>query len=141
MAHLDLATTVTVRPAPIVPAGDEVMTVTSRVVLSGAVVVAVHGVVDGTTGPSLQDRLISHVRSTRHLIVDLGGVSLLCAAGLTVLVAVREAALLASCRLCVVARTRPVRLPLLITGLAEVLDLHTDLAPALVCAGLPDRPR
>lgn len=137
MAPLDLITAVTVRPTPIAPAGVGLMTVASRVVLSGAVVVVVHGEVDRATSPLLQDRLIAHVRSTHHLIVDLGGVSFFGAAGLTVLVAVREAALLANCRPCVVARTRPVRRPLMLTGLVDVLDLHTDLTQALMCAELP----
>jgi anti-sigma B factor antagonist len=139
MAPLDLTTTVSVRPTPIAPAGVGLMTVASRVILSGAVVVVVHGEVDRATCPLLQDRLIAHVRSTHHLIVDLGGVSFFGAAGLTVLVVVREAALLANCRPCVVARTRSVRQPLTITGLADVLDLHSDLASALVCAELPAR--
>jgi anti-sigma B factor antagonist len=136
MAHLDLATPVAARPAPLALAG-EGMTVTSRVVPSGAVVVAVHGEVDGMTCPLLHDRLIAHVRSTHHLILDLSGVSFFGAAGLTVLVVVREAALSADCRSCVVARTRPVRLPLMVTGLVDVLDLHADLADALVCQDLP----
>lgn len=59
--------------------------------------------------------------------------SFLGAAGLTVLVLVREEALLEPCRLCVVARTRLVRLPLMITGLVDVFDVHSDLVGALVC--------
>lgn len=123
MAHLDHATTVAVRPAPID--------------LTGVAVVAVDGEVDRTTCPPLLDRLLAHVRSSHHLIVDLGGVSFFCAAGITVLVVVREMALLEDCRLCVVARTRSVRRPLMITGLADVFDLHADLAGALVCRELP----
>lgn len=127
MAHLDHATTLASRPAPID--------------LAGAVVVRVHGEVDGTTCPQLLDRLLAYVRSTHHLILDLGGVSFFGAAGLTVLVQVREAALLRDCRLCVVAPTRTVRLPLMITGLTDVFDLHADLADALVCRELPAGPR
>lgn len=137
MALFDVTTTIAARPAPIAPAGGELMTVTSRVVPSGALVVAVQGEMDATTCPLLHDQLIAHVRSTRHLILDLSGVSFFGAAGLTVLVVVREAALPADCRLCVVARTRPVRLSLMITGLVDVFDLHTDVTEALVCPGLP----
>lgn len=137
MAHLDVTTTVAAQPSPIALAGGELMTVTSRVVASGAVVVAVHGEADGTTCPLLHDRLIAHVRSIHHLILDLGGLSFFGAAGLTVLVVVRQAALLADCRLCVVVGTRSVRLPLMITGLVDVFDLHTDLTGALVCPDLP----
>jgi anti-sigma B factor antagonist len=141
VAHLDHTTIVALHPAPIDRAGGELLTVTARAVPSGAVVVAVHGEVDGTTCPLLLDRLMAHGRSTHHLILDLGEVSFFCAAGLTVLVVVREAALLADRKLCVIANTRQVRLPLMITGLDGVLDLHADLAGALVCPELPAGPR
>lgn len=137
MAHVDVIMTVAVRPAPIAPAGGELMIVTSRVVPSGAVVIAVHGEVDGTTCPLLHNRLIAHVRSTHHLILDLSGVSFFGAAGLTVLVVMREAALLVDCRPCVVARSRTVQRSLMITGLVDVLDLHTDVTGALTCPELP----
>src|SRR5688500_11698778 len=105
--------------------------------LAGAVVVVVHGEVDGTTRLPLRDRLLAYVRSTHHLILDLRDVSFFAAAGLTVLVEVRAAALLADCRLCVVARARLVLLPLMITGLADVFDVHDGLAGALACRELP----
>lgn len=125
------------RPAGIDLGGGDLLTVTEPLVAPDVVVVAVHGAVDGTTCPWLHDRLVAHVRSTHHLVVDLGEVSFLGAAGLTVLVVVREEALAERCRLCLVAGTRLVRLPMMITGLVDVFDLHTDLADALVCQELP----
>jgi anti-sigma B factor antagonist len=140
VVHLDQTLDVALKPVPIGRAVGELLSVIARGD-ARCLVVAVHGEVDGTTGPLLQDRLLAHLRATRHLIADLGGVSFFGAAGLTVLVVVREAALLANRRLCVVARTRQVCLPLMITGLDGVLDLHRDLARALVCPELPAGPR
>lgn len=141
MTHLDQIPNVVLRSVPIGRATGELVTVASRVVPTGAIVAAVHGEVDATTSPLVRDRLLADVYATHHLVVDLGGVSFFGAAGLTVLVVVREAALRASRKLCVVARTRPVRMPMMITGLDGELDLHTELACALVCPRLPARPR
>lgn len=132
MAHLDQTPNIALKPVPIDRTAGELLSVTARNE-GQCVVLAVHGEADPTTCPLLRDQLVAHVRSARHLIVDLGGVSFFGAAGLTVLVVAREAALLAGCRLCVVAHTRQVRLPLMITGLDDVFDLHLDLASALVC--------
>jgi len=117
------------------------LTVTEPLAPPDVVVVAVRGEVDGAACPWLSDRLVARVRSTHHLVVDLSDVSFLGAAGLTVLVLLREEALVERCRLCVVARTRLVRLPLMITGLVDVFDVHGDLVGALVCRELPAGPR
>lgn len=110
----------------------ELLTVTVSPVLPGVVVLAVRGEVDPSTSRELQDRLLAHVRSTGPpLIIDLTGVTFLCAAGLTVLVAVWDAAAALGVRLCVVARTRAVLRPMRITVLDEVLDVHPDIAGAL----------
>jgi len=140
MAHL-IQTTVALRPALIGRSSAELLTVTTQVAPSGALVLAVRGEVDSSTCPLLRVRLIAQLRSTHHLVLDLGEVSFLSAAGLTVLVVVREAALVAGTRLCVVARSRAVRLPLMITGLTGVIDLHLDVADALLCSSLPAGPR
>lgn len=57
------------------------------------------------------------------------------AAGLTVLVNAREAAVAAGITLCLVASTRPVLLPLRITGLDSMFDISPNLTHALVRAG------
>jgi anti-sigma B factor antagonist len=114
----------------------ELLTVTVRPILSGPIVLAVHGEVDSSTSPQLQDGLLAHLRPTGpSLVVDLTDVSFLGAAGLTVLVTVDEAAMAARVRLCVVAHTRPVLRPLRITGLDDRFDLHPDIAHALLRLG------
>lgn len=133
MANLDVTATPGPFPIQMSRCAAEVLTVTSRPTPSGAVVVVVRGEVDMTTCSLLRDRLIDHLRSTHQLVLDLGGVRLLCAAGLTALLVVRETALLTGTSLCLVARTRPVRRPLMITELADVFDLHADVAGALLC--------
>lgn len=96
-----------------------------------AVVIAVRGEVDSCTSPLLRDRLLEHVRpACLQLVVDLTEVSFFGAAGLTVLVTVREAAEAAGVRLCLVAGTRVVLRPLMITGLDEALDICPDIAHA-----------
>ncbi|MCX2949106.1 STAS domain-containing protein [Lentzea sp. NEAU-D7] len=117
----------------------ELLTTTLRTAPSGAVVVAVSGEVDMITCAVLRDRIAEQLRFTHHLVVDLSEVSFLSAAGLTVLVHVREMAERTGTSLCVVARTRQVRSPLTITGLSGLLDLHLDVGEALACrhASLP----
>ncbi|MFI6096517.1 STAS domain-containing protein [Lentzea sp. NPDC051213] len=118
---------------PLLPAEAERLTVTARRDVPGVVVLAVCGEVDPCTSSQLQDRLLAHLRSTGPpLIIDLTGVSFLGAAGLTVLVTVRDAAAAARVRLCVVANTRSVLRPLRITGLNDEFDLHLDLTGALL---------
>jgi anti-anti-sigma factor len=94
----------------------------------GVVVFAVHGEVDSYTSPQLRDRLLDHLRPTcRQLVVDLTEVSFFAAAGLTVLVIVREAATAAGVRLFLVADTPVVLRPLMITGLDDVFDIYPDI--------------
>ena len=114
----------------------ELLTVTARPIVSGAVVLVVRGEVDLVTGPPLKIRLLEHVRPTGPpLVIDLSDVIFLGAAGLTVLVTVREAAMAAGVVLCLVGRTRPVLLPLHITGLDGVFDICPDIAHALLRLG------
>jgi anti-sigma B factor antagonist len=73
------------------------------------------------------------------MVLDFTQVDFLCAAGLPVLVVLSELAQRAGTVLCVVARNRPVRPPLMITGLTGVLDLPLGVDEALACerAGAP----
>jgi anti-sigma B factor antagonist len=66
--------------------------------------------------------------STDRPLTDVGFFG---AAGLTVLVTVRQAAMATGVSLPVVAQTRPVLLPLRITGLNLVFDIHPNLAHAV----------
>jgi anti-anti-sigma factor len=96
----------------------------------------VRGEVDMLTSTQLTDHLLPHVRGTvPYVIVDLSGVGFFAAAGLTVLVNARDAAMTAGVTLCLVASTRPVLLPLTITGLDSLFDISPDLTHALLRAG------
>jgi anti-anti-sigma factor len=120
----------------------ELLTIAVYPAAPAVVVVAVCGEVDLYTAPRLQDGLLVHLYpGAPQLIVDLTGVDFFGAVGLTVLVAVKEAAMAAGIRLFVVANTRPVLLPLTITGLDRVFDLYPDLPHALRSSGdCPDGP-
>ena len=112
--------------------GTELLTVTAHPVAPGAVVIVVHGEVDLCTSRLLQEGLFAHLHhTTSQMIVDFTGVGFFEATGLTVLVTVRQAAVAAGIRLYVVADTRPVLLPLTITGLDRVFDIYPDPAHAL----------
>ncbi|WP_143467061.1 STAS domain-containing protein [Lentzea kentuckyensis] len=128
------ARTAAVRP-DFQPAG-EVLTVTVCPAPPDAVVLAVCGELDSSTSPLLRDRLLDHVRPTcPQLVVDLTEVTFFGAAGITVLVAAREAAETAGIRMCLVACTRVVLRPLTITGLDSVFDVCPDLAHARLHMG------
>ncbi|HKS48965.1 MAG TPA: STAS domain-containing protein [Amycolatopsis sp.] len=125
-------------PSPVVAVlptgrpGKALLTLTAHPDPPGAVVVAVRGEVDLFTSPLLRDGLLAHLRHTGpQLIIDLSDVGFFGAAGITVLVTVGEAAMAAGVGLSVIARTRPVLLPLRITGLDGVLNIYPDLAHAL----------
>lgn len=108
------------------------LTVTPYAVPPDTTVIAVLGDVDLCTGPLLLDTLLAHVRPLGpQLVIDLTDVSFFGSTGLTVLMTVRHEAEEAGVRLSVVADKRPVLLPIQITGLHRVLDLHPDLNRAL----------
>lgn len=114
----------------------QLLTITTHPAPPAATVLTVHGEVDALTSTQLADRLLPHVRDTvPHVIVDLTDVDFFAAAGLTVLVNARQAAVAADTTLCLVASTRPVLLPLTITGLDGLFDIHPDLTHALARAG------
>ncbi|SDP93489.1 STAS domain-containing protein [Lentzea jiangxiensis] len=133
MERIDITTTFDPRHAQVSRCPAEVFVVTTRTAPSGAVVVAVRGEVDMATCMVVRDQITEQLRFTDHLVLDLSEVAFFCAAGITVLVVVGKAAQLTGADLCVVARTRQVRLPLMITGLSGVLDLHLDVGEALEC--------
>jgi anti-sigma B factor antagonist len=121
---------------PDLDSGTEFLTVTAHPVPPSAVVITVRGEVDLVTSPLLRDRLLAHLHDTApQMIVDLTKVGFLGAAGLTALLTARQAATAAGITLCVVAHTRPVLLPLTITGLDGVFDIYPDLAQALLRSG------
>jgi anti-anti-sigma factor len=112
------------------PAAD-LLTVTACPVPPDALVLAVHGEVDLTTTSFLQNTLLGHLYdAVTHVVVDLTAVDFMSAAGLTVLVNVKQAAVAAGINVCLVARTRVVLLPLTITGLDSGFDIYPELAAA-----------
>ncbi|RDI24474.1 STAS domain-containing protein [Lentzea flaviverrucosa] len=133
MAQIDVSSIISPRPGRMGRRSAELLTTTLWAASSGAIVVSVSGEVDMITCVALRDRFVEQLRLTHHLVVDLSEVSFLGAAGLTVLVEVREMAQRTGTGLCVVACSRQVRCPLTITGLSDVLDLHLDVGEALTC--------
>jgi anti-sigma B factor antagonist len=127
-------------PAPGPHPGAEFLTVTAHPTPPDAVVIMARGEVDLYTSPLLLDALLAQLRPPGpRLIVDLTAVDFFSAAGLTVLATVRQAALAVGTGLCLVAHTRPVLLPLTITGMHTQFDIYPDLAHALRrVAGGPD---
>ncbi len=104
------------------------LTVAARPVPPDAIVLAVRGEVDISTTSLLQNALLAHLRdAVPQVVVDLTAVDFLGAAGLAVLVNVREAAVTAGSSLCLIARTRVVLRPLTITGLDGVFDIYPEL--------------
>ena len=125
----------TATPQPHRYSATQLLTITTCPAPPAATVLTVRGEVDALTSTQLTDQLLPHVRDTvPHVIVDLTDVGFFAAAGLTVLVNARQAAMAAGTTLCLVASTRPVLRPLTITGLDSLFDIHPDLTHALVRA-------
>lgn len=118
----------------------EPLTVTADRVFPGVVLIRVRGEVDLVTSPLLLDALLAHLHGPgSQLIIDLTAVDFFGAAGLAVLDTVRQTTLAAGTGLRLVAHTRPVLLPLTITGMHTLFDIYPDLAHALPrLAGGPD---
>ena len=128
--------------APDPQPGAESLTVTAHPVPPGVVVIRVRGEVDLVTSPLLRDALLAQLHGPgMQLIVDLTAVGFFGAAGLTALATARPAAIAVGVGLCLVANTRPVLLPLTITGMHTQFDIYPDLAHALrpVAGGAPGR--
>ncbi|MBB5803654.1 anti-anti-sigma factor [Saccharothrix ecbatanensis] len=138
-------------PLPVDPA-EGLLTVVMWSLSSGTLVCAVSGEVDVCTAPWLRDRLLPRIHlAGPDLVVDLAEVRFFGAAGLTVLVEAKAAADASGVGFCVVARTRPVLLPLALTGLDLEFDVHPHIdgvptrggvpgqRPSLVAVSLVDR--
>jgi anti-sigma B factor antagonist len=121
--------------------GAEFLTVTAHPVPPDVVVIRVRGEVDLFTSPQLLDGLLAQLHGPgRRLIVDHTAVGFFGAAGLNILATVRQAIQAMGIGLCLVAHTRPVLLPLAVTGMHTEFDIYPDLAQALLRSpGGPDR--
>jgi anti-sigma B factor antagonist len=131
------------RPSPsedVVPSAD-LLAVAVLPLSPFTLVCAVSGEVDVWTAPDLRDRLLEQIRfAGPDLVVDLGGVSFFGAAGLDVLVEVKAAADVSGVGFVIVARTRPVLLPLTLTGLDLVFDVYPHVDGVPVRGAIPDQP-
>jgi anti-sigma B factor antagonist len=103
--------------------------------------VTVAGDIDIASAPSLRSHLLSVPDSST--VLDLSGVQLLSAAGLTELIALRDRLTRADARLALAAAPRLVRRVLAITGLDDTMMLAdmVDDAVHLVTTPIPQRPR
>lgn len=125
-------------PAPVATPHptERLLTVTAHSALPATTVLTVRGEVDAFTSPYLTDQLLPHVRgAVAHVIVDLTGVTFFSAAGLTVLLTAGQAAVTAGVTLRLVASTRPVLRPLMLTGLDGRFDISADVTSVLSRAG------
>jgi anti-sigma B factor antagonist len=118
------------------PTAGQLLTITTHPAPPAATVLTVRGEVDALTSPQLRDSLLPHLNAANpQVIVDLTDVGFFTAAGLTVLASARQAAMATGVTLCLVASTRPVLLPLTITGLDRVFSISPNLTHALLRAG------
>ena len=102
--------------------------------------IAVTGEIDLSTGPDFEARILTRIhRGGPDLIIDLSEVRFIGAAGLAVLLTAHETAAAAGVHLSVVACCRAVLRPLVITGLAAVLDLRPVYVPEPRDAEAPAR--
>ncbi len=102
-------------------------------------VVTVTGEIDIATAPALRRHLLSLPDCST--ILDLSGVSLLCAAGLTELVDLHTRLTRVDARLALAAAPPPVRRVLVITGLDNTLTLTDTLDDAVTLVTTPIRRR
>lgn len=116
----------TIRPSP------GILTVVAHPLSSHTTVITALGDVDMSSAPLLRGLLHDHTRDLGpDLVADLTGVDFLGVAGLAVLATARDEAGRAEVGFRVVATSRAVFMPLKISGLLAVLDVHPDLSRAL----------
>ncbi|SDD08601.1 STAS domain-containing protein [Actinokineospora iranica] len=98
-----------------------------------ATVATLRGEIDLRTVPDAGDTLRAALRTPDllALVLDLSEVDFLAAAGIGLLLDLRDGAEARAVDLRVVAASRPVLRPLEVTGLREAFQLHADRADAL----------
>lgn len=109
----------------------DAVTLTTREVSSGVVVVAVAGELDMATTPAAQ----AHVRAVlarplRVLVLDLSAVTFLGSTGINMLIALRAACEAAGTALRLVVTAKVVRQPLELTGLVDRFTIVTAVDEA-----------
>jgi len=123
---------------------DQPLTVTVSAVSADIAVCALKGDVDLATAPLLEKELAERTRVTpSHIVIDFSEVEFLGSAGLKTLTEFGAAQQDAGYHLAIVVKDNdaPAR-ALHITGLSQILDLHTELSSAVdACrdhSGKPD---
>jgi anti-anti-sigma factor len=109
--------------------------------VEGVAVVHVHGEVDMTTAPAIEQELDAAIAELppSAVVMDLTATTFLASRGLQVLMQLRERGARAGFAVRVVAASRVVRRAIELTGLDEELDLYDTVADALV--EVPGQPR
>jgi anti-sigma B factor antagonist len=111
------------------PGTDPIKTTVTR--HDGAAVLAVHGEVDVATVGAMESAITEALSGgPAALVIDLTDVGFLASAGLQVLVATRER-LGDGAQFAVVAEGPATSRPIQLTGLDQILSLHSTLAEAL----------
>ncbi|ASR34972.1 anti-anti-sigma factor [Prauserella marina] len=103
-----------------------------------SLIVRVHGEIDLSTGPPLEQHLrgaLESLRSPNPLVVDLSGVDFLGSSGLALLLHTHEAAQRRGTPLRIVAAQRAIRRPVEAVGLRTTLSLHPTVESALGSPG------
>ncbi|HXV93190.1 MAG TPA: STAS domain-containing protein [Pseudonocardia sp.] len=113
---------------------DDQITLATRTVAPGQVVIDVGGEVDMLTSPQLRSTVLEHLGSgagAELVVLELDQVTFLGTSGLAVLIEVREAAHEAGVELRLACTARRVLRPLTIAGLVPLFDIHDTLESAL----------
>lgn len=88
-------------------------------------ILSLRGELDIATAPSVRAATLTEIRAGRHVTVDLGGLSFMDAAGLSVLVGAHKAAVRGNCSLRIVnASAPPIALVISVTGAERVLPIE-----------------
>lgn len=126
----------TSEPAPIRRGGDadDQITLSTRTVAPGQVVVEVGGEVDMLTSPQLRATVLDQFAEgtgVELVVLALDGVTFLGTSGLAALIEVRETAHSSGVELRIACTARRVLRPLTIAGLVPLFDIHDTLDGAL----------
>lgn len=132
----ETSATPTSDPAPIRRGGeaDDQISLGTRTMGPGQVVIAVGGEVDMLTSPQLRAAVLEQLAPSSGVelvVLALDGVTFLGTSGLAALIEVRETAHTAGVELRLACTARRVLRPLTIAGLVPLFDIHDTLEQAL----------
>lgn len=116
---------------------DDQISLVSRVVAPGQVVIEVSGEVDMLTSPQLRSVVLDQLARKGDvdlIVLSLDNVTFLGTSGLAVLIEVRSAAIEAGVTLRLACTARRVLRPLTIAGLLPLFEIHGTLESALAAS-------